>query len=114
MTTITSTSSADPETSLPPPTDPLLLSRALKSDAEIEELGASRKSRVRSRLLGSSSNDLQDKVKGKKVDYKGLQDFYETQNASIQRMLKSVDEHVREAKDERSDSNLKYSSYIFL
>jgi len=43
-----------------------------------------------------------------KRDVKGLQSFYESQNAHIQRMLKSVDEHRREAKDSAEDTRLRF------
>ncbi|KAJ0337543.1 hypothetical protein COL922a_006643 [Colletotrichum nupharicola] len=37
-----------------------------------------------------------------------LQDFYRTQNTKIRALLKSVDEHEREAKETQGDNNVKY------
>ncbi|OHE90664.1 cation efflux family protein [Colletotrichum orchidophilum] len=37
-----------------------------------------------------------------------VQQFYETQNAAIERMLKSVDEHVAEARQEAGDDQLQF------
>lgn len=83
--------------------DPLRLSSAIKSPAEIEQLsGESTYSRLPfSARRSSSSSD-----KGR--DVKGLRSFYQSQNAHIQRMLKSVDDHRREAKDEQGNTRLRF------
>jgi hypothetical protein len=86
------------------PNDPYQLSSALKSPAEIESLAAGAGTHTRlpfsTRLRRSST--------GEKRDIKGLQSFYESQNAHIERMLKSVDEHRREAKDAAVDNRLRF------
>ncbi|KAF8544709.1 cation efflux family-domain-containing protein [Trichophaea hybrida] len=99
----TTTELADLETSpRSSVSDPLRLSSAIKSPAEIEELTGAPYSRLPfSARRSSSSSD-------KKRDVKGLQSFYQSQNAHIQRMLKSVDDHRREAKDEQGDTRLRY------
>ncbi|KAA8893089.1 putative metal tolerance protein 3 [Sphaerosporella brunnea] len=85
------------------PHDPYQLSSALKSPAEIESLA---ESGTHSRLPFSAR--LRRSSGGEKRDIKGLKTFYETQNAHIQRMLKSVDEHRREAKDSAEDTRLRF------
>ncbi|KAF8243114.1 hypothetical protein K440DRAFT_614163 [Wilcoxina mikolae CBS 423.85] len=102
-TTTVTTELADLETSpRSSVSDPLRLSSAIKSPAEIEELTGAPYSRLPfSARRSSSSSD-------KKRDVKGLQSFYQSQNAHIQRMLKSVDDHRREAKDEQGDTRLRY------
>lgn len=107
------TSVVDPESSRPIALDPLNLSSAIKSDAEIHEITATYRA-PRGHVLGrsstSSSSDGSTSPKHKKVDIKGIQAFYAAQNASIERMLKPVDDHRREAKDERVDTNLRFVS----
>lgn len=86
--------------------DPLRLSLALKSPAEIAELATSPTSATKphSRIPFSARR----RSSTEKRDVKGLQSFYESQNAHIQRMLKSVDEHRREAKDSADDTRLRF------
>jgi len=86
--------------------DPLRLSLAIKSPAEIAELAAEPASATepRSRIPFS----VRGRPSTEKRDVKGLQSFYESQNAHIQRMLKSVDEHRREAKDSAEDTRLRF------
>lgn len=47
------------------------------------------------------------KVK-QKIDVKGIKEFYENQNESIQLLLKPVEDHVREAKEEQGDTRVRY------
>ncbi|CCX33610.1 cation efflux family-domain-containing protein [Pyronema domesticum] len=82
--------------------DPLQLSSAIKSPAEIAQLTGGPQSRLPfSARRRSSSSD-------KKRDVKGLQNYYESQNAHIERMLKSVEDHRREAKDEQGDTRIRF------
>lgn len=46
------------------------------------------------------------KVK-QKIDVKGIKEFYESQNESIQQLLKPVEDHVREAKEEHGDNRIR-------
>lgn len=39
---------------------------------------------------------------------KGIHEFYQSQNESIQQLLKPIEEHRREAKDERGDTRIRY------
>lgn len=103
--------------------DPLRLSAALKSAAEIEQLtgggsysrrlpfSARRPSPLPSSPPSASASATATAVGGKrqhKRNVKGLQSFYQSQNAHIQRMLKSVDDHRREAKDEQGGTRLRF------
>ncbi|KAI5799284.1 cation efflux family-domain-containing protein [Peziza echinospora] len=94
--------------------DPYRLSSALKSPAEISELAASAKS-THSRLPFSGRNVVTTPATtaaaaapSPTANVKGLQDFYESQNAHIQRMLKSVDDHRADAKEEQGDTRIRY------
>ncbi|KAL1840733.1 hypothetical protein VTJ49DRAFT_173 [Mycothermus thermophilus] len=42
-----------------------------------------------------------------------LQNFYQTQNETIERLLKSVDEHCAEARQEQGDDNLKFKIAVW-
>lgn len=118
MSTVTTTAVAvdtDLEISLPLPHDPYRLSSALKSPAEISEIAKNSKTthpRVpfherilpnyhkRRRSSGGSTHP--------KPDVKGLRAFYERQNNYIQYVLKSVDDHRSEARDEQGDTRLRF------
>lgn len=49
----------------------------------------------------------------KAVQYRRLHGFYERQNGTIERMLKSVDEHVAEAKQEQGEDQLKFKIAVW-
>ena len=94
--------------------DPFSLSSAIKSPAEIEEIATSNthsrlpfSGRGRS-VAEAAAGSPPGSSDGKKRDIKGLQSFYESQNAHIQRMLKSVDTHRQEAKDEQGDTRIRF------
>lgn len=42
-----------------------------------------------------------------KIDVKGIKEFYQNQNESIQLLLKPVEDHVREAKEEQGDTRVR-------
>ncbi|RMZ78348.1 hypothetical protein DV738_g3907, partial [Chaetothyriales sp. CBS 135597] len=99
-------SAFDTESQTPPPLspgDPLQLSGRLKSRSELDQITAnsSRKRRVGSYCVPGKSNTSK------------LSEFYETQNELINRLLKPVDEHVREARDVHSSSQLKYKLAVY-
>lgn len=110
-------------------TDPFSLSSRLKSQHEIDEIKANT-SRKRATNDGDSRagsvtppstvsapptkmafgclplskpSIIEDKIKAHR-----LQSFYEEQNENIQRLLKPVDDHRREARDIIGDNQLKY------
>jgi divalent metal cation (Fe/Co/Zn/Cd) transporter len=100
------------EESQPPPlytreNDPLQLATKLKSVDEIRQIKANT-SRKRDRCAPSFIQSTVDSASSKK-----LQGFYESQNESIQRMLKPVEEHVRDARELTSQNQLKYKIAVW-
>ncbi len=83
-----------------PDNDPYRLSRGLKDEAEMALIRANT-SRKRD---GCGPITLNRKAHRAKK----LEDFYESQNENIERLLKSVDEHRRDAKEEDHANHLKY------
>ncbi|RPB06235.1 hypothetical protein L873DRAFT_1824882 [Choiromyces venosus 120613-1] len=109
-------SPTDPE-NLSVLSDPLSLSSGLKTSEEIHNLTARHRntrwkySRTEQTLGESSTtvaNNSNDSKRKQKVDIKGIHEFYQSQNESIQQLLKPVEEHRREAKDERGDTRIRY------
>jgi predicted RNA-binding Zn ribbon-like protein len=103
----------DAESPQSPYDDPLQLSSAIKSPAEIKELVSGTYSHSRLPFSarsahGVSTTSVQNLPKKKRKTVKALQSFYESQNAHIQRMLKPVDDHRKEAKDEQGDTRLRF------
>lgn len=103
--------------------DPLSLSSSIKSEEEISTLTARHRSNASrwlysdGRLLGRGAVTVADplaprapKVK-QKIDVKGIKEFYQNQNESIQLLLKPVEDHVREAKEEQGDTRVRYVYY---
>lgn len=84
--------------------DPYGLSRAYKTDSDLDEIKANT-SRKRDGAAGRKC--IPDQV-GSKVKARKLQGFYKNQNAAIERMLKSVEEHRDEARQEHGDDQLKF------
>ncbi|RSL57189.1 hypothetical protein CEP54_008445 [Fusarium duplospermum] len=84
--------------------DPYGLSRAYKTDSDLDEIKANT-SRKRDGVAGRKC--IPDQV-GSKVKARKLQGFYKNQNAAIERMLKSVEEHRDEARQEHGDDQLKF------
>lgn len=80
--------------------DPFQLSGKLKSDREIDLIRANT-SRKRDGYGPITLNKAAHKAKK-------LQTFYENQNDNIQKWLKPVDEHVRQAKIFEGENQLKY------
>ncbi|KAF4982015.1 hypothetical protein FZEAL_2265 [Fusarium zealandicum] len=84
--------------------DPYGLARAYKTDTDLEEIKANTS---RKRDGAGSRKCVPDKV-GTKVKARKLQGFYKNQNAAIERMLKSVEEHRDEARQEHGEDQLKF------
>ncbi len=85
--------------------DPLDLTRRLKSRSELDRISANtaRKREYACAPLHLVGKDQQSKIK----------DFYETQNEQIQRLLKPVDEHVREARETQDATLLRYQIAVY-
>jgi cation diffusion facilitator family transporter len=85
--------------------DPYHLSSAYKSPTEIQAIRANT-SRKRD---GCGSITLsKDAHRAKK-----LQNFYETQNENIKRLLKPVDDHRADARQEQGDNHLKFQMAVY-
>ncbi|KAJ4263170.1 hypothetical protein NW762_006792 [Fusarium torreyae] len=84
--------------------DPYGLSAAYKTESDLEDIKANT-SRKRDSLPGRKC--LPGKV-GSKVKAHKLQGFYKNQNAAIDRMLKSVEEHRDEARDQYGEDQVKF------
>lgn len=87
-----------------PESDPFHLSSRLKSVEQIEAIRAnSSRKRDSGNALCAPITHGKDLLKTRK-----LQGFYENQNENIERLLKPVDDHRREAKEEAGADHLKY------
>ncbi|KAF1986739.1 cation diffusion facilitator 1 [Aulographum hederae CBS 113979] len=83
--------------------DPYKLAESLKSADEIERI------RANSSRKRADNGITAPLYKGKDAwQARKLQTFYEEQNENIERLLKPVDDHRREAKEQQGDDQLKY------
>ena len=84
--------------------DPYGLSLAYKTESDLAQITAntSRKRSCNPSLVSKSSRTARK-----------LQGFYENQNAAIERMLKSVEEHREEARQEQGDDQFKFHVAIY-
>jgi len=82
--------------------DPFQLSSKLKTAEEIDEIKANAKA--------NTARKRQNPLSKSKVAWRAhkLQSFYESQNENIERMLKPVDDHRREARETNEGTHLKY------
>ncbi|KAL2211905.1 cation efflux family protein [Sarocladium strictum] len=78
--------------------DPYGLSSAYKTDSDLDQIKAN----------VSRKRDGSIPLSGPKRDARKLRGFYENQNATIERMLKSVEEHRDEARQEAGDDQFKF------
>ncbi|KAL4816404.1 hypothetical protein BDW67DRAFT_175585 [Aspergillus spinulosporus] len=105
--------------------DPYQLASKLKSDAEIQALhpqaNTSRKRHGHTTTTtpqparSTSALSTVPTLSSFKTSMarKELQGFYQTQNENIERMLKPVEEHVRDAKELNTNNQLKYKIAIY-
>lgn len=105
--------------------DPYQLATKLKSSEEIQQLQTkANTSRKRDNpLLGAkirknynTAGSAVAAIKNPKATLTAstqLQGFYETQNENIERMLKPVEEHVRDARELNSNNQLKYKIAVY-
>lgn len=122
------------EEAQPPPrytkeNDPYQLATKLKSTEEIQQLqtqaNTSRKrdkssgggkTRTKNGNASGSGSAAVAALKNPKATLTAstqLQGFYETQNENIERMLKPVEEHVRDARELNSNNQLKYKIAVY-
>jgi divalent metal cation (Fe/Co/Zn/Cd) transporter len=80
--------------------DPYQLSKGMKTDNELDMIRANT-SRKRDGCGPLTTN--KNAARARKVE-----SFYRSQNENIERLLKPVDDHRREAKEERGETQLKY------
>lgn len=85
--------------------DPYHLSSAIKTDVEMDMIRANT-SRKRDGCGPITFNEGARKARK-------LQGFYESQNENIERLLKPVDDHRAEAKQEQGDNLLKYQIAVY-
>lgn len=85
--------------------DPFGMSSKLKSADEIASI---RTSISRRNSTFGSMAPSKDTLKARKV-----KSFYEDQNENIERLLKPVDEHVRQAKEETESDKLQYKIAVY-
>lgn len=81
--------------------DPYRLRHGLKSADELDSVRANTSRKRRSSVC------LPDAV-DKNAKSRQLKAFYENQNENIERLLKPVDDHVREAKEKQESESLQY------
>lgn len=84
--------------------DPYQLSRAIKSTIEIERIKANSSKKRKDGCTGLLS---QASVRNAWHKHR-IGDFYENQNETITQLLKPVDEHVREAREDQGENHLKF------
>lgn len=91
--------------------DPFQLSSKLKSQTEINEIKAntSRKRSSKYKFLPFQTIATYNP----KSSLNKLQDFYTSQNENIERLLKPVDEHVRQAKETNTANHLRYMIAVY-
>lgn len=83
--------------------DPYGLSLAYKTESDLEEIKANT----------SRKRDSGKCLPSPKRNAKKVQGFYENQNAAIERMLKSVEQHRDEARQEAGDDQLKFRIAVY-
>lgn len=83
--------------------DPYGLSSSYKTDSDLEQIKPN-SSRKRD---GGKLNPYP------KLDARKVRGFYQNQNAAIERMLKSVEEHRAEARQEQGDDQLKFKIAVW-
>ncbi|OAQ68304.1 cation diffusion facilitator 1 [Pochonia chlamydosporia 170] len=96
--------------------DPYGLSSSYKTESDLDQIKAnSSRKRDGSRSCGPSAqpSSIGPNESGPKRDARKVRGFYENQNAAIERMLKSVEEHRAEARQEQGDDQTKFRIAIY-
>ncbi|KAK8058304.1 hypothetical protein PG994_008752 [Apiospora phragmitis] len=93
--------------------DPYNLQSAYKTDAQLDEIKANT-SRKRASASAEKNSSLRGCVPGRNLLHtRKVQSFYKTQNETIERLLKSVEEHRAEAKQEQGDDHLHFQIAVW-
>ncbi|KAK5995853.1 Metal tolerance protein 3 [Cladobotryum mycophilum] len=87
--------------------DPYGLSFSYKTDSDLDQIKANSS---RKRDSGRANSIVKH---APQRDHRKVRGFYENQNAAIERMLKSVEEHRAEARQEQGDDQLKVQIAIY-
>jgi cation diffusion facilitator family transporter len=95
--------------------DPYNLQSAFKTDAELEDIKANTS---RKRATDSSPSAKNSSLRGRipghnKYHAHKVQNFYKTQNETIERLLKSVEEHRAEAAQTQGDDQLRFRIAVY-
>ncbi|OAA44947.1 cation diffusion facilitator 1 [Metarhizium rileyi] len=95
--------------------DPYGLSSSYKTQSDLEKIKAnSSRKRDGSRIfVPSNKTSSISSPPGPKRDARKVCGFYENQNAAIERMLKSVEEHRAEARQEQGDDLIKFRIALY-
>lgn len=88
--------------------DPFHLSSRIKSAEQIETIKANSSRKRQDRYGCGTIAQGKNAVKARQI-----QGFYESQNENIERLLKPVHEHVREAKEEAGADHLKHQIAVW-
>ncbi|KOS17337.1 Metal tolerance protein 10 [Escovopsis weberi] len=94
---------------LPAENDPYGLSSSYKTDSDLDQIRAN-SSRKRD---GARADPVARPKHAPKRDHRKVRGFYENQNAAIERMLKSVEEHRADARQEQGDDEFKFKIAIY-
>lgn len=87
--------------------DPYDLSSKFKTKSDLDQI------RANSSRKRAAGHGWAPPVAGRKLHALRIQDFYQNQNAAIERMLKSVEEHREEARQEAGADRFKYQVAIY-
>ncbi|KAG6015715.1 hypothetical protein E4U43_004926 [Claviceps pusilla] len=96
--------------------DPYGLSFSYKTDSDLDQIKANssrKRDGTRANALTVKRHTTGSDTPGPKRNARKVRGFYENQNAAIERMLKSVEEHRAEARQEQGDDKLKFRIAIY-
>jgi divalent metal cation (Fe/Co/Zn/Cd) transporter len=101
---------AQPTRQYSPENDPLELSSKIKTPDQIDEMMKANTSKKRQEKAAEAKSFALPLYRAGKEKWRSrkLQGFYENQNENIERFLKPVDDHRREAKQLEGDTHMRY------
>ncbi|KAE8355098.1 hypothetical protein BDV28DRAFT_129703 [Aspergillus coremiiformis] len=104
----TSDEEGQPPPRYTPESDPFQLASKIKTDDEIRQLHPQANTARKRDTCKNPKAALTNAVSSKQ-----LQGFYHSQNENIERMLKPVEEHVRDARELNTNNQLKYKIAVY-